>query len=280
MRPHRPVVAGGQGHHDHGLQDPGNGIPATGSTTLSSRPSTLVDAVAIGDACLVKKMSPDERLRDAVERELAWDVLLDETHIDVEVDDRVVTLAGTVASHAEKLVAQRAAERVEGVHDLVNAIDVKPSTDRRPSDDELQRIVEQILTWDALVPEQHLEVSVIDGLVALTGTCAAKAQADEAERAVSHLYGVRGVLNRIVVASPVPSPTDVRTAIETALSRRAEHEAANLDVFVDGAVVTLRGTISSGLARRAVIGAVGHAPGIVEVRDELVVHGGDQPPTR
>ena len=243
---------------------------------MSSRPSTLFGAVAVGDACLVKKMSPDERLCDAVERELTWDALLDETHVDVEVADGVVTLAGTVASQAEKLVAQRAAERVDGVHDLVNAIGVRPSTDRRLSDDELQRIVEQVLVWDALVPEKSLEVSVIDGLVALTGSCVAKAQADEAERAVSHLYGVRGVLNRIVVASPVPSPTEIRSAIETALSRRAEHEAASLDVIVDGAVVTLRGTISSGLARRAVVGAVGHAPGIVEVRDELVVNGGDQ----
>lgn len=225
----------------------------------------------------MRQMSADDLLRDRVEQELAWDILLDETHVEVDVARGVVTLAGTVASHAEKLVAQRAAERVDGVHTLVNAVDVKPRGERRLTDAELKRIVEQVLEWDALVPQQHLQVSVVDGLVALTGSCAARAQADEAERAISHVYGVRDVLNRIVVASPAPSPTDVRSAIETALSRRAEHEAANLDVIVDGSVVTLRGTISSGPARRAVIGAVGHAPGIAEVRDELEVRGGPPP---
>jgi osmotically-inducible protein OsmY len=228
----------------------------------------------------MSQTSSDDRLRAEIERELVWDFLLDESQIEVEVVEGVVTIAGTVASRAEKLVAQRAAESVEGVHDLVNAIDVKPAADMRPSDDELRAIVEQVLAWDALVPEQSLAVSVADGLVALTGTCATRVQADEAERAISYLSGVRDVLNRIEIRPPGASPGDVRAAIEAALSRRAAHEAAHLDVIVDGGVVTLRGTVASVLERRAVLGAVGHAPGITEVRDELVVRGHEPPPDR
>lgn len=210
----------------------------------------------------------DEIIRRRVDDELAWDFLIDESQIEVEVTDGVVTLVGTVGSHAEKVVAQHAAEVVEGVHDLVNSIDVKPTDDLHPTDDELREMVEQVLAWDALVPEQDLIVTVIDGLVALTGTCPTRAQAGEAERAISRLSGVRGVLNRIGV-TPSPTPGDVRSAIEEALRRRAAHQAAQLDVIVDGSRVTLRGTVSSPLERRAVIGAVGHAPGIAEVCDEL-----------
>ncbi len=211
----------------------------------------------------------DDRLRRRVADELAWDFLIDESQIDVEVTDDVVTLIGTVGSYAEKVLAEHAAQSVAGVHDLVNSIDVKPPADLHPTDEELSGIVEQVLAWDALVPEQKLTVSVVDGLVALTGTCPTKAQAREAERAVTHLSGVRGVLNRIKVGTPSPSPEEVRSAIEKALRRRAAHQAAQLDVVVNGGRVTLRGTVSSALERRAVIGAVGHAPGIDQVRDEL-----------
>ncbi len=211
----------------------------------------------------------DESLRRRVADELAWDFLIDESHIDVEVTDEVVTLIGTVGSYAEKVLAEHAAQAVEGVHDLVNSIDVKPQAELHPSDEELSEIVERVLAWDALVAEQDLEVSVVDGLVALSGTCATRAQAREAERAVTHLSGVRGVLNRIRVSPVGPSPELVRSTIEAALRRRAAHQAAQLDVVVNGSRVTLRGTVSSALERRAVIGAVGHAPGIDQVRDEL-----------
>ncbi len=211
----------------------------------------------------------DDRIRRQVADELAWDFLIDESQIEVEVTDGVVTLVGTVGSYAEKIVAQHAAEMVEGVHDPVNSIDVKPAGELYPTDDELLEITKQVLTWDALVPEQNLTVSVVDGLVALTGTCATRAQAREAERAVSHLSGVRAVLNRIQVTPAGPTPGDVRSAIEEALRRRAAHQASQIDVIVDGNRVTLRGKVSSALERRAVIGAVGHAPGIARVCDEL-----------
>lgn len=208
-----------------------------------------------------------------VEEALAGDFLLDESQLFVEVTDGVVTLAGTVESYAEKILAQHTAQAVAGVQDLVNAVDVKPAADRHPSDDELEQMVERVLAWDALVPEQDIEAAVVDGLVALTGRCATRAQAGEAERAVTRLYGVRGVVNRIEVTSAEPSPTEIRSTIEEALRRRAAHQASSLDVAVDGPVVTVRGTVSSAMDRRAIIGAAGHAPGVGEVRDELRIDG-------
>lgn len=219
-----------------------------------------------------------ERLRHRVGAALSDDELIDESQIDVEVANGVVTLVGTVGSYAEKLIAQHVSQRVDGVHDLANAIEVKPASDMRPSDDELLAILEQVLAWDALVPEQHIEVSVADGLVALTGRCPTRAQALEAERAVSHLCGVRAVLNRIEVATTPPTPNDVRTAIVQALGRRAAHSASRIDVVVDGSTVTLRGAVQSPAERTAVVGAAGHAPGISQLRDELSIEA-DRPPS-
>ncbi len=213
--------------------------------------------------------SYDQRLSSAVEHRLASDFLIDESQIEVEVAGGVVTLVGTVGSYAEKVVAQNSARSVDGVHNLVNAIGVKSRSAMNPSDAELKAMVEQILSWDALVPEERLNVSVSDGLVALTGACPTSAQAREAERAVSHLGGVRGVLNRIEVAEPELSTEDVRRIIEDALMTRAVHQASQIDVIVGGATVTLAGTVQSAAEKRAVIGAVGHGPGVADLRNEL-----------
>ncbi len=223
----------------------------------------------------MSKPTAEERLRDRVRKELAWDVLLDDSRVDVEVVNGVVTLIGSVGSYAEKKEAESAAQSVDGVHDLISAIEVKPRAELHPSDDELKAIVKQVLQWDAVVPERQLTVSVVDGMVALTGTCTTVAQAQEAVRAITHLGGVRGVVNRIDIIPPLLSPAEVRKVIVDALSRRAEHLAAGIDVTVDGSVVTLSGTVSSAMQRRAVVGAVGHAPGITEVRDNLRVEFGD-----
>lgn len=224
----------------------------------------------------MRRLTDDQKLQADVEYELANDFLIDESLIEVEVVDHVVTLMGTVGSYAEKVVAQNTARAVEGVHDLVNAVTVKPSEAMHPSDEELQRIVEQVLSWDALVPEQDLTVTVSDGLVALTGTVVAAPQAREAERAVSHIGGVRGVLNRIEIVEPDVSTGDVRRAIAEALGRRAAHQATHIDVVVDGDSVTLAGTTQSAQEKRAILGAVSHAPGISRVHDEMEVVG--QPP--
>lgn len=214
----------------------------------------------------------DDRLRREVLEELAGDGLIDESQIDVKVEGGVVTLVGTVASYAEKLVAQLDAQGVEEVHDIINAIDVKPAgKTTHPSDVELAAMIEQVLAWNALVPEQHLEVTASDGWITLRGTCAAEAQRSEAERAIERLAGVRGVTNLIETAEPELSIDDVRRAISEALVRRAAHRAAMIDVVVDGHSVTLTGVAQSANEKQAILGIVSHAPGVEKVLDGIEV---------
>lgn len=213
----------------------------------------------------------DKELRRAVLDELHWDAHVDESKVDVGVEVGAVTLVGTVGSYSEKLAAQDAAAAVEGVHDLVNDIDVKSTAQTGPSDSALTVIVEQVLTWDALVPEQQLTASVVDGWITLKGHVGVDAQRREAELLVARLGGVRGITNEIEVAKPEVGPDDVRRAITDALRRRASHRADHIDVLVNDRAVTLRGTTQSALEKTAILGAVSHAPGIELVCDELDV---------
>jgi osmotically-inducible protein OsmY len=201
--------------------------------------------------------------------ELRWDALVDDTQIEIEVDGGVVTLAGTVDSYARKLAAQEAVHAVAGVRDVVNVIDVRPLAETRPTDRELERTARQMLVWDALVPDRDVDVHVSDGWVTLSGAVSVVAQRGEAERAIRHMAGVRGVSNQITVHPPDLTPDLVRGAIETALQRRGTHGAAHIEITVDDGAVTLSGSVQSLGEKLAILGAVGHAPGIHTVCDDL-----------
>ncbi|MCS4311236.1 hypothetical protein M2397_001529 [Pseudomonas sp. BIGb0381] len=60
-------------------------------------------------------MNNDETLRQRVMEDLNWDLALKADQILVQVSDRIVTLSGNVASHAERWHAEQAVAHVVGV---------------------------------------------------------------------------------------------------------------------------------------------------------------------
>ena len=59
----------------------------------------------------------DRDLKQRILRELKWDSRINWASINVEVNDGVVTLTGSVSSYAQKIATQEAAHRVAGVLD-------------------------------------------------------------------------------------------------------------------------------------------------------------------
>lgn len=212
----------------------------------------------------------DESLRTAVMAELDWHALVDASQLDVSVEAAVVTVVGSVSSIASKLIVLDTIESIAGVSDVISEIVVLSSGVARP-DEDLDTVVGQFLAWDALVPEASIRHRVSDGWVTLSGDVATARQRDEAERAVSHIVGIRGVTNDIDLVGSELSPTDIRATIVSALERRAQHAAQQIDVIVDGHTVTLRGAVGSQRQKRAIVGAVSHAAGVEVLCDDLHV---------
>jgi hypothetical protein len=67
---------------------------------------------------------PDARIGEDVREALTRDDLVDASHLEVSVADGVVTLTGLVASRGEKRAAEECALRIDGVHDVMNALRV------------------------------------------------------------------------------------------------------------------------------------------------------------
>jgi len=214
----------------------------------------------------------DEQLKQEVLGELRWDSRVKETEVGVTVNEGVVTLTGTVDNYAKKIAAQEAARRVVGVLDLANDLRVKLPGSLIRDDTEIARAVRYVLEWDVLVPDQRIFSTVSDGWVTLEGSVDNLREREDAERAVRFLLGVRGVSNELVVSEQGVEPEEVRAVIEEALERRAERAAAHIKVTVDDGAVTLAGSVRSWAEKRAIMGAVSHAPGVRTVHDHLRIN--------
>lgn len=213
----------------------------------------------------------DKELKQQVLRELKWDSRIAWAQIGVAVNEGIVTLAGAVDTYAQKAAAQRAAHRVAGVLDVANEIDVMPSGTFVRTDEAIARAVRHTLEWDALVPDERLRSTVSEGWVTLEGKVDVWREREDAEQAVLQLAGVIGVINRITIVPRKLDPDEVRQEIEEALERRAEREADWLRIEVKDGSVELWGRVHSLQEKRAVLGSIGHLPGVSSVKEHLSV---------
>ena len=211
----------------------------------------------------------DRELAQRILRELKWDSRIEWASIKVEVNNSVATLTGVVSSYARKIVAQEAAHRVSGVLDVANDIEVKPVDHFERTDTEIASAVRNALEWDALVPNELVQSSVTDGWVTLEGDVDYWREREDAESAILRLAGVVGVINNLKIRKRPVDPKELREQIEFALERRADREAERLRVDIHEGAVDLWGRVHSWQERRAVLGSIGHAPGVTQVNDHL-----------
>ena len=213
----------------------------------------------------------DEKIRREVLFQLDWDSRLKRSEIGVAVDNGAVTLNGTVDSYAKKLAAQKAAHRVSGVLDVANDIEVKVSERMLRTDSEIAQAIRHALEWNVLVPSDQIHSTVTNGWVTLEGHAEYYIERVDAERVVSHLSGVRGVTNKIVVCAPPVESERIKLLIEDVLERRAGIEAKRIRVSVDEGEVTLTGEVKSWDEKKAILGDVGSLSGVRDIHDHLLI---------
>jgi len=214
-------------------------------------------------------MSNDE-LTSHVTDELFCDQKVDNAAIAVSADDGVVTLRGTVGSLRQKREAKKDAERVWGVKNVNNDLQVRLLNDDRREDADLRGAVLQALGLDSLVPAT-VGADVDDGMVTLKGKANWQFQRDEAETVATNVAGVVSVENAIELVPPSPSAEDLEHSLKKAMERNAKLDADSVSVESSNGTVTLRGTVSSWADHDEAVSAAWAAPGVTRVKDHILV---------
>jgi osmotically-inducible protein OsmY len=175
-----------------------------------------------------------------------------------------------VSTYGEKLMAEKAARRVEGVKAIAEEIEVRLPSDKKVADHEIAQRALDVLRWRVGIPGDRIGIKVEKGAVYLTGEVDWQFQKDEAGKAVSHLTGVYVVQNQIQIKSPI-QVTNVREKIQKALERAAELDASRITVRAEGGKVILEGKVRGWFERDLAEQAAWSAPGVTQVLDHIQI---------
>ena len=215
-------------------------------------------------------MKTDSQLQRDVIDELTWEPSIDNAHIGVAAKGGVVTLSGFVSNFAQKMTAEHAAERVQGVQGIAEELKVRFAYDPKTSDEEIARRILDVFAWDVTIPNDKLTVKVEKGYVTLNGTLDWYYQKEAARKAAGKIAGVMGVNNRIQISN-VTVAGDVRERIMAAFKRSATADASALSVTADGSTIRLSGNVHGRHERQVAERTAWAAPGVFLVEDNLVV---------
>ena len=173
-------------------------------------------------------------------------------------------------SYPQYLEAAAAAQRVAGVKNVHNHLEVMLPLDDYRDDAMLTTMANNTLALDVTVPA-GVEGTARNGNLRLTGTVSYGSQRAAAELAVAGLTGVRNIKDEIKIVWDT-DPVDVTLAVQDALDRYALIPDDS-DVVVDTSAntVTLSGHVRTWAEHDAVVSAVWMVNGVVEVDDNLYI---------
>lgn len=122
--------------------------------------------------------------------------LLSRYEVQVEVNEGVVILNGVVESVSHKRMAGVLAWWVPGSRDVVNGLELAHPED---NDEEVVDSLRLVLEKDPMVNASQLRLSCRNMVVTLDGAVSTESAKSAAEADAWYLFGVNGVVNRIMV---------------------------------------------------------------------------------
>lgn len=202
----------------------------------------LLGAAAPALGAQTRPMS-DQAVTDAVEDEMLVDMAVSLHQIDVDTEDGIVTLTGTVDHLLEKDRAARIARAVRGVRSVVNRLEVMPE---QRSDLEIRRDIEMALLTDPATESFEVDPIVHDGRVRLSGEVDSWQESRLAKKVAMGVRGVVEVDNDLEVDVPSDrSDSEIEAEIEQALAWNIYIDDALIGVDVNDGKVVLTGTVGS-----------------------------------
>lgn len=215
--------------------------------------------------------------------------------IEVAVDNGKATLTGKVAEDVNKELATQIALSVKGVKEVDNQIVVladyqPPARGAERSfgdvvdDASITAAIKNKLLWSKHASAVTTDVDTAWGHVKLKGT-ASNAEAKTAAGSIArHTPGVRSVDNQLVVdakarventsAAQETADAWITIKVKSTFGYSTNVDGSDIEVTTTDGVVTLRGTVESGVERALAIDMAGNVRGVKSVDSSGLKHSG------
>jgi osmotically-inducible protein OsmY len=204
------------------------------------------------------------------------DPLYDGVRVDVSVKDGVARISGEVGSHGEKERLIRGA-RVTGVMD-VKGDDIVVNTDlaldglidKNFTHAETLASLSDALAMDTRVEGSHINSTLAEGIITLTGTTPTSIAKTAAESTARGLPGVIGVSNELIIMGETG---DAATAANISAALKRDQTLAYLGLSADckNGICTIGGQAFSNdeKSKAAILAAA--IPGVKALKNEITV---------
>ena len=212
-----------------------------------------------------------KELEKMVRDRLTWDNTIDESQIEVSVNDEIATLKGCVSTYPEKITAEIETQLVPGIKSVVNDIEVKfMESNEIPSDQDVREAMFCLLEANSEIVSNDVQVSVNKGNVILEGVVDSYWKSEKIQKMTSQITGVLSVLNKIsIIPKEKISDEDIAKNLIISMQNSVRIEASKVDVKVEDGIVTLSGTLLSMSEYDAVKEIVKLTKGVIDIKDDL-----------
>lgn len=209
-------------------------------------------------------------------------------NVQVNVQNGIATLTGTVDVYDTKVDADRRVHRIKNVRGVENEIEVAGP---EVSDQQLQEKLVKAIQYDRVgypgdnlrirdvTPFNAITVSVRNGVVTLGGHAYGPVDADSAVAVAANTKGVKDVINDIQVDPVSPMDDRIRIAVFRSvygfpsLNKYAIDPGKPIRISVQNGNVTLYGVVDSQADKDAAGIRANSVPGVFHVTNDLQVAG-------
>lgn len=215
----------------------------------------------------------NEETKRRILEHLKWDNRIDETKIQVRIDDETVYLDGTAPTWMSKQAAQNDAMEIAGVKKVINNIKILfPDNLNTVNDTELRESLRNVFSWDQGLSTDNIVITVENGTAVLEGAVDAYWKKTRAEELAFDIGGIVTVNNLLTVV-PTKDILDEMIAqdIVNALNRNFSINAETIDVKTANGRVALSGIVSDWKTYKKVFEIAKNTTGVKEVVNDLII---------
>jgi len=217
----------------------------------------------------------DTQLQNAVTQKLASKSQYKDVKISVE--DRVVTLTGTVDLYQRKLDAGKVARKTENSQGVRNLITVAgPNVPDAQLEEKLAKKLTYVRQgYDSTF--DYFALAVKDGVVRIEGQDRTGVGRDEAMADIANMPGVKDVIDNVSLAPVSPFDDGIRLRVlravygDPVLSKYAIDPARPIRIIVANGHVTLYGSVNNAMDRNIAGIRAGGVFGAFSVENKLAV---------